>query len=277
MSNQITFAAWAPAWDPNSGGNICLHKLCNDLNNLGEEAYILQGSVNPNYNERWHNGQGLDPETTIFVYPEITVGNPYGGKHVARWLLNSVGTIGGNAASWAPDDMVFRYCEYFTAPGNWKIQGDLRTLDTDINFWATDLGLKREGNCHLVKKGAYKNYQHKPGSQGIDHIYNREDLRYIFNTKEVYVSSDHASYHSVQAALAGCLSIVVPDGINNARQWRKKFPQHKYGIAYGFDFDEIKHASETRHLLKDHIQSLEDETIVLVKRFVEICKERIGG
>lgn len=261
-------------YDPNSGGLICLHRLAHELCMLNQKVYI-QAS---NKNNEWHGellgDRRLDMSKTVVIYPEIICGNPLNGIHVVRWLLNGVGVLGGDANSWGDNDLVFKYCDYFTAPRN--IDGELRILNAEVDFWSEPDLTNRQGECYTVRKGGAKTQdKHSPGSYNIEHIHDKFSLRGVFRTRERFVSYDHATFLSVQAAMAGCLSIVVPDGTHSADEWRAKFPQHKYGLAYGFDDSELEYANNTKHLVKEHIRELEQSGISTVENFIKICRKRV--
>lgn len=274
---MINFLIWTPEYQKNSGGVIALHKLANDLNALGERAYLYTSYKNPEWGGELYNGQNLDLEKTFVIYPEIICGNPLGYKHVVRWILNTPGAVGGDGI-YTDDDLIFKYCDFFKAPNENKVIGNLRTLDARVDFWSENLNKQRNGECYLIRKGGNKILdKHGVGAINIDYYADNEQLRNILSQKEVCISYDSETFVSVQAAMAGCLSIVVPRNDISAKEWRNGFPQHKFGISYGFSKEEINHAKITRHLVADHIRELEKNSQKTVKNFVRICKEKVNG
>jgi hypothetical protein len=58
----------------------------------------------------------------------------------------------------------------------------------------------------------------------------------------------------VQAALCGAISIVIPDGKLNEKEWRKS-TRREYGIAYGNNEEQINFALNTIDNLKKIIEN----------------------
>jgi len=113
-----------PNYSERNGGAIVLHKLCDLINSLGREAYLMAYVDNFELNrynyqtvlykffrkhlrDPWRrlkvNSQfhtpvvkkrpaDIDLDNWIVIYPEITFGNPLGAKNVVRWLLNNPGS-----------------------------------------------------------------------------------------------------------------------------------------------------------------------------------------
>lgn len=268
---MIKFAIWAPHWEPNSGGLIALFKLAHNLTALGEKTYL----ISPNKNNEWLGelaGPEIIDDNTFVIYPEIICGNPFNAKNVVRWILNTPGAVGGDGI-YADTDMVYKYANYFGAPDESKVIGELRAFDLQLNFWM-NFNRPRNGEAYLVRKGHYKSQdKHQPGSQRIDG-YDNYNMREVFNNKEIFISYDSECFTSVLAALCGCTSVVIPkDGISGA-DWKNKFPYFKFGVAYGLG--DIQWAVDTKHLVKEHLASLEVESLELTKQFIRDCKERIN-
>lgn len=270
---------WSPGWDQNSGGCVALHKLVHDLNTLGHEAYILTDNTNPAYNTPTGHHIDLSRNDVIVVYPEIIVGNPCNAKNVVRWVLNTVGKIGGDCKSWGKYDMVYRYCQAFTCDPSFQIIDNLTTIDMQVDFWTENLGLTKDRDTYIIRKGHSKVHdKHPQGSHNIDHFGNNHNLRQWLAASRVFVSYDAATYISVQAAMAGALSIVVPDDEKvTAEEWRQKFPQFAYGIAYGFDEKEIGFALETRQKLVEHTRQMEIDSVKTVSKFYQDCYRYLNG
>jgi hypothetical protein len=90
----------------------------------------------------------------------------------------------------------------------------------------------------------------------------------------MFVSYDTMTYHSIQAALCGCISIVIPDANISKEEWVQKAPINKYGIAYGLN--DIAWAKQTMHLVRDHLESLEQECDQLIKNYIQDCYAHIN-
>ena len=45
MNKNLSYIIVTPSYVPNSGGIIALHKLCHDLNQMGERAYLYHLNI----------------------------------------------------------------------------------------------------------------------------------------------------------------------------------------------------------------------------------------
>ena len=276
MQKQLTFLLWTPPYTDEWGGVIVLHRLAEILASKGYPTYTTgptkQGSLAkfvgdvPNLS--------INPETTMVIYPEIVSGNPFNSKHITRWVLYTPGKNGGDG-KYPSSDLVYKYWDIFEVSDDIRVDGYLRCIDTKKDFFV-DQGLERSGTCHLLKKGLQyaKNFnQHPSDSQSLDGFINDEHLKNVFNQKEMFISYDAMSYHSIQAALCGCLSVVIPDPGVSKSEWQERADIYKYGIAYGLD--DIQWAKDTMHLVRDRMKDLEDECDELVDKYIEHCKKVI--
>ena len=205
MKTTIDFVIWSPPYDDNSGGIIALHILADLIAKQGENAYLystktfegssvklIQDNTDITFNEI----------NTMFIYPEIINGNPFGGKFVTRWLLNTPGKCGGNGI-YKDTDLIYKYYEYFNAPDESKVLGELRTFRLKLDKFF-DRGLDRNGECFIVKKGRDKILdKHSSDSLNMDNYISDEHLINVFNSKEFFVSYDSMTFHLQQAALCG--------------------------------------------------------------------------
>lgn len=87
------FYIYTPDYTPYSSGIRVLHILCDKLNGLGFESYVVSKVVSEDFNtpvlsqeiiER-HKQQG---RMQITIYAESEMGNPLQSTNVIRWLLN---------------------------------------------------------------------------------------------------------------------------------------------------------------------------------------------
>jgi hypothetical protein len=267
---MVTFIIWAPPYGNDSGGKLALHKLAKMIADEGERVIITSSTTMPNSKAEVCELQvcpNFDPETTMIIYPEIISGNPYNGKYVTRWLLYTVAS--SIEETWAETDLYYQYWEYFKSLNDSRVRGTLTTLDlkTDVFY---DKGFARHGESFIIKKGQHKKLdQHVPNSINIDFYLNDEYLVQLFNECERFISYDSMCYHSIQAALCGCTSIIIPDEGVTREEFFKKAPINQYGVAYGFD--DIERAKQTQPLLRKYLLELEQTSISQVKDFIKDC------
>jgi hypothetical protein len=276
--NKINFVVVSPDFRANSGGIIVLHKFADYLGKLGENSFInvptYEGSSAKFLDQE--SIQNLDINSSMFIYPEIISGNPYSAKYVTRWLLNTPGVIAGDG-QYGENDLIYKYWDYFKAPDESKVNGELRCIDLKLDIYFNRNNPNRIGECFLIKKGfAFGKDLNKHSSHAlnIDHFISDEYLANLFNEKLMFISYDALTYHSIQAALCGCVSIVIPDPGISKEEWIEKSPINKYGIAYGLN--DIPWAKQTMHLVKDHLLGIEEEACQLIKKYVSNCYIHIG-
>ena len=273
---MINYIIWSPEYTDSSGGIMALHLLARDLANEGYPVLITTQKTIKGSLAKTLPDCPLDfkPEETMAIYPEIVSGHPFveNAKYVTRWLLNTPGKIGGDGI-YGESDLVYKYWDYFEAPDESKVTGFLRTMDAKLDQYVNK-GQERSGECYIVKKGSKKVLdKHSPHSVNIDQFKGDDYLVDLFNKTERFISYDSMTFHSIHAALCGCLSIVIPDEGVSKEEFVKRTPQYKNGIAYGMD--DIQHAKDTQHLLRADIQAVEDECKQLVRSYINKCKEHM--
>lgn len=154
-TSRANYLIYAPGYDPDSGGSIFLHQLAHALTILGEDAALWPWSEtprpplrkrlrrmlgmpmrlpqDPTLRTRVARPADLRPETVV-VYPEVTLGNPLGAAHVARWLLYKPGLK--DPYDFGTGEMFFRAGEMSDLP---KITGGAQ----DLFLWRRQSGLSQ--------------------------------------------------------------------------------------------------------------------------------------
>ena len=90
------------------------------------------------------------------------------------------------------------------------------------------------------------------------------------NKSQNFICFDDASFCANQAAMCGCNTIIIPDPRLDAETWRSEREGYlKYGVAYGFDENEIEYAKQTRHLIKPYLQEFNDKSIDQCRNFID--------
>lgn len=108
----------APDYVETSSGIQVIHQLCHIINEQGGKAWMVNCSVNPEWNtpvlnsDDWQAIQhsGLP---WIAIYPEIVSGNPLSAPVCVRYMLNREGVITTNPLNEGPDDLFFWYRNEF--------------------------------------------------------------------------------------------------------------------------------------------------------------------
>jgi hypothetical protein len=94
-------------------------------------------------------------------------------------------------------------------------------------------------------------------------------LSELFNKTERFYCYDNYTFLYTQAAMCGCLSIVVPDGVKTKEEWLEGSPFNRYGVAYGED--DIPRAIETLPLLFKEIENQKHKMIEQTLKFANNC------
>lgn len=77
----------------------------------------------------------------------------------------------------------------------------------------------------------------------------------MFARAEAFHSLDAATFRSVEAAMAGATSVVVPEEGVSKQEWLETVgDEMAFGVAYGMD--DIEHARATKHLVMPYLRSL---------------------
>ena len=261
----------------NIGGNIVLHKLCDMLNKHGYEAYLWpykdnfhDFKVNEYYQTPVANPEHL--KDSIIIYPEIVEGNPLKGDHVVRWLLNTPGVMGGDGI-FNKNDMVFYFSNIFADPKRTKANY-LEIVELFGNIFHNN-EQRRSGSCYVRRKGRNREIVHDTtNSIEIIDTTPSDSLADIFNRAKYFYSYDDATLLSAQAAMSGCISIVIPKAGVDPKMWHRMCPSRKYGIAYGLE--EIDFAASTMNLVAGTLIAFENISHLMVEDFIQrtqICAE----
>jgi len=293
------FLIVSPPYDERVGGSIVLHKLCSILNGLGYESYLhpyhKRYRLNTKYFARkwfrdmkvryrhWKGDYGryevnpafdtpvlhvLDDSLLkefVVIYPETVFGNPLNAQRVVRWFLHNPGFHTGTI-NYGINELYFKTrpgIEEFRSSGSVVSNIILKVFHCPLeDYNLNDVHSDRKGTAYCLRKGKHKPIQHDlNGSILIDGKSNSE-IAAIFKQVKTFISYDTYTAYSRFAVLCGCQSIVIPDQGVTKEQWHPN-PADRYGLAYGFS--NIESASETAHLVKEHILSKERKSIENVK------------
>lgn len=263
-------------FDLGIGGIKVMHKLCHMLNNLGYESYLMPIHMNPTFKVYYDNTPVVTQEIVnnlrdcIVIYPEGIQYNPLGSKYVVRWILGPLDEA--VAATWQTTDMILWYMDYYykNEYGHQNNQLFVTEAHTDIFY---NYNSVRTGTSYCIRKCKDPKFIHPEDSIFIPYhaAGNLIELSNHFNRVEKFYCYDNYTFLSVQAAMCGCISIVVPDGSKTKQEWISGSRLNQYGIAFGED--DIDRAIETLPLLMQEIKQIDLDTEQQIHIFINKCKE----
>lgn len=222
--------------------------------------------------------QFFDRNKTVVIYAESTKGNPLKAKHVVRWILNTPGMCGGDGI-FEKTDHIFSYHDFYTVNPEYQIQGLLTAIDLKTQLTTfVDKGLPdRRGGAYLVRKGFYKKFdQHPADFIKADEILESntyDEMAQFFNGIETFISYDHMTFISIQAALSGCKSIIIPDADGEFSKDHLIKVNRINGVAYGFNDQEWVESS--RNSLRKHLEEFNEKNMESVRKFHDYCNLKI--
>jgi len=224
----------------------------------------------------WHF---FDRDKTVVIYPEATIGNPLKAKHVVRWILNTPGVCGGDGV-YEKTDHIFLYHDFYTVNPSYQVQGILTAIDlkTQLAKFTNQELTTRKGGAYLVRKGFYKKLdQHPVDFIKADEILensNYDEMAQFFNSIETFISYDHMTFISIQAALSGCNSVIIPDENGEFSKEHLIQVNRINGVAYGFDDQQWVESSKDK--LRQYLIEINQKNMETVKKFHDYCNLKIG-
>ncbi|MGL5664810.1 MAG: hypothetical protein ACRDD9_01650 [Shewanella sp.] len=278
---------YAQNFDGKNGGTVVLHRLVHLINTATKhEAFLVPNSLDLTVSKystlgikqnikhakkvrryttksQWetpvlYSLKEIDMSRVIVVYPEITSGNPLNAENVVRWLLHQPGYFSGEV-NYGEGELIFKFnsaIDDFSLPYSKTSTNELKVIYYPTDLYNEEGALpyqERTLTCHAIRKGKHKSKIHPEESIVIDFL-NHEEIARLFKKAKRFISYDDYTAYSIFASLCGCESIVVPDSNKSIEQWYQNITD-RYGIAYGFDETQLKWASDTKHLLKEHIDN----------------------
>lgn len=295
------FLIFAPRYNENVGGVICLHYLAHLINKSGAEAYVApifngfefnklkfkrpffkvayaavvdrfrRFRTNPDFNlkvlEDIEVINGSDE--WIVIYPEITFGNPLAAKNVVRWLLHNPGFHTGTFY-YGVGELHVKYHHGFldfNYPGSVLSKNILNISYFPLHLYNDkDASINRKGTAYCLRKGRGREIQHDLTDSVLIDDMSHAEVASVFKRVKVFVSYDLYTAYSVFAALCGCDSVVIPQEGLSKEEWQPN-PESRYGQAYGFN--DVLHASNTRHLLVEKVYRDHERNQEIVEDFIK--------
>lgn len=257
---KLNWLIYCLPYDKKIGGSVVMHHLAKSLADMGDK--VLTTNDGPFNNVRTAPKDlisKIDKKDWIIVFSESNT-NKVNFPNVVRWVLYILGGFKGYNGFYHPNELVVQYGKGFTTGTQYENVPELTNLIFEFDFWK-DLNLERsEQDLILIKKGRhFSNQQNRNGRILDEENYTDETLLQAFNEHKRFVTYDNNTFHSVQAAVCGAISIVIPDGRQSEEEWRSTSRNRTWGIAYGDTPEQIKYALETRNLLINNLKNQVDE------------------
>lgn len=221
----------------------------------------------------------FNQERTVVIYGETIIGNPLKASNVVRWIMNTPGVSGGDGV-YQLTDHIFQYHPWFEVNKRYQVRGPLTAIDLDyqLKTYQNKNLPNRKGGAYIIRKGRDKKHnQHPADFVCADQLLEKmsdEEASDFFNSIKTFISYDDMTFISVQAALCGCQSIIIPGEGDRSMENLKKVNRIN-GVAYGFD-DEAW-VQSTASLLRAQFEAVNAENLVTIKGFYEYCENTIGN
>lgn len=219
----------------------------------------------------------FDIDQTVVICGEAFVGVPFEAKHVVRWIMNTPGVCGGDGI-YGPNDHIFQYHPWYPVDEKYKVQGLLTAIDLEFQLktYINKNLPTRKGGAYLIRKGHSKKHnQHPKDFVHADPLLEKmsdAEAADFFNKIETFISYDDMTWISVQAALCGCKSIIIPGDGDRSEENLKRVNRIN-GVAYGFE--DWEWLNQTHSLLRPQFEKLNTEYLRGVDDFYHYCEREI--
>jgi len=274
------FVIYTYDYSPGIGGVKVMHKLCDMLNSNGAEAYLMPIHMRDDFFTCADYNTPLitqdvysNLKDAVVIYPEGIQGNPLNSDNVVRWILGPPRT--GDYESYSKSDLVYWFMDYYYNDNLGQKENQLFITEFHSDIFQ-NVGYDRAGSCYTIRKSnpSESDLIHPKDSVLIPFqpavVGDLTGLANLFNRTEKFYCYDNYTFLFTQAAMCGCLSIVIPDGLKTKEEWLNGSRLYKYGIAYGED--DIPRALETLPLMFKEIEQMKLEMNEQVIKFTEHCQ-----
>lgn len=298
INKNTTFVIWSYDFSWKIGGIYALHFLAKKLADRGYSVFCIANNTINHSKVKMishHYAEEMAKmDNVVVIYPEVVPGNPLSAKNPVRWILYYPGGHGVGDTLYAENECKITYQDIFVENTPYKGCELVNITDpNNNNFYDMKLG-NRPNDVILVKKGRLcaqpiqeridKYLRPFTESLGITNMHNfdetiersktMEELNLAYNGIRYFISLDMETYHSVLAAMAGCISVIVPSDNVTKGNLFNKIPCFKNGVAYGFD--DLDHAKLTKHLLYEYAQKTESENEESIDRLEKAIHDKFG-
>ncbi len=266
----------APDYVSNSIGIRCLYRLCDELNRRGYPSHIV-GSTRtapdlhaPLIGQRM--ARSLCKRNYTAVYPERVTGNPLRARHVARWVLNRPGLLGGEAV-YDEAELVFSYSNVYTPSIKNPIAGKLYMPMIDQHlFYPGDIDdSHRALECFYIGKSSWKDgiVDRARAFEITRSTPKRTELGKLFRAARVLYTFDNSTMLIYEALACGCPVVVIPDGTQTKAEYQQ-LELGMDGIAWGIEEREQAQANVGKLLAR--YKQAERDFVVQFDQFIAITQ-----
>jgi len=287
---KLNFYVAALPYRQGDAGCMYLHKLAHNMQQLGENVTVVVhgGVTHPNWglrviNSIWHEAH-IPHHNSVAIYPEIVAtSNPFNAELCVRWVLATPGVHPpphGDHGDYPKKDLAYLWKEGIKIPDKSLVRGFLEMTNYEENLIFQNENRHVPGTaCYMIRKGGARKVfdQHPADALCIDDFASKGDKEYlkeVFNRYETFICYDDISFIPVQAALCGCVSIVIPRDPDNAFLNSYGIADTKrHGVAYGNTPEQIQWAKDTVHLAHNDLKKQEETTIAQVQKVINDCYE----
>jgi hypothetical protein len=266
------------SYSEDNGGINVMYYLAKVLSEHCKNVRIYPAykEIQNNIFNNYYKQNEFDVTNAIVIYCEGTIGNPLKSKYVVRWLLSELGKNVpiGNIGTFSKNDLVYYLNTEHKIEKQPILKNNVYKLLSIIYInpiYKNHNLSTRNGWCFTKRKIRYhkrvfKIHPNDAYEISKNTIKTCDALCEIFNKYKYFVSYDPLTFHTFNAILCGCISIVHPMQGMNKYDWFKTtalyeyFENHKeeqlYGVAYGIN--ELKWATDTIHLAPIQINKIVD-------------------
>jgi hypothetical protein len=271
----------APNFTPNSAGIVCLYRLCDELNRRGFPSYVAGSNITT-----WDlvaplicrsRAIHLCSQGYTAVYHETVRGNPLRARHVARWVLNRPGLLGGEKI-YDDSEQVFYYCNAFLPYIQNRVLGKLYmpTIDESIFFCEDGDVSKRSLECFYIGKSQWKD-----GLIDRSKVFEitrnsppKKELGKLFRASRVLYCFDNSTILAYEAILCGCPVVIIPDGTQTRADY-ESLELGMDGMAWGLE--ELGRVKLDLPGLRRRYEQVKKDYVEQLQRFIEITQDRASS
>jgi hypothetical protein len=216
----MKFLIYAPPYRNSSAGIRVLHRLAEELNKLGCNAFAFTD---------WREAEKLKPYIgkSVVVYPEVVRGNPMGAKNVVRYVLNTPGFMGLSDTTYADSELVFVYTKALLPaaqsatsqrldesrlmeisviePWLFKPRPEIEKV-YDVAFWVG------KGTA-VAQASVARIHEYLQGKKFVQITYQlpstREGMALLFQSCHEFLTTDDFTAMLAEARLCGCKTTIM--------------------------------------------------------------------